>query len=389
MGRLTPLQIRNLKEPGRYNDGDGLFLELTGQNKGNWQLRATVNGRRRDIGLGSLALVSLKEARDAAFLLRRDIQRGIDPVAERKRRKLEILTFKAAALRVHAEQKASWKNGKHQDQWITTLQNYAFPLLGSRQVNDIEGPLIREVLLPIWLTKPETARRVKQRIGVVLDWAYASGMRPTEAPMRSISRVLPRQPKKDGHFAAMPYEDVPAFKAHLHARLSAPRLALEFLILTATRSGEVRGAKWNEIDLEAKLWTIPASRMKVGKEHVVPLSAAAIDVLERARQFHAPCSNLLFPGRDVRRLLSDMTLLKILRYAELPFTVHGFRSAFRDWAAEQTSYPSEVAEAALAHTVANKVEAAYRRTNYLDKRRVMMADWATFCTNVQPRRCSF
>lgn len=326
MGRLTPLQIRNLKEPGRYNDGDGLFLELTGQNKGNWQLRATVNGRRRDIGLGSLALVSLKEARDAAFLLRRDIQRGIDPVAERKRRKLEILTFKAAALRVHAEQKASWKNGKHQDQWITTLQNYAFPLLGSRQVNDIEGPLIREVLLPIWLTKPETARRVKQRIGVVLDWAYASGMRPTEAPMRSISRVLPRQPKKDGHFAAMPYEDVPAFKAHLHARLSAPRLALEFLILTATRSGEVRGAKWNEIDLEAKLWTIPASRMKVGKEHVVPLSAAAIDVLERARQFHAPCSNLLFPGRDVRRLLSDMTLLKILRYAELPFTVHGFRA---------------------------------------------------------------
>jgi integrase len=388
MGRLTPLQIRNLKEPGRYNDGDGLFLELTGQNKGNWQLRATVNGRRRDIGLGSLALVSLKEARDAAFLLRRDIQRGIDPVAERKRRKLEILTFKAAALRVHAEQKASWKNGKHQDQWITTLQNYAFPLLGSRQVNDIEGPLIREVLLPIWLTKPETARRVKQRIGVVLDWAYASGMRPTEAPMRSISRVLPRQPKKDGHFAAMPYEDVPAFMAHLHARLSAPRLALEFLILTAARSGEVRGAKWNEIDLEAKLWTIPASRMKVGQGTCRPLSAAAIDVLERARQFHAPCSNLLFPGRDVRRPLSDMTLLKILRYAELPYTVHGFRSAFRDWAAEQTSYPGEVAEAALAHTVANKVEAAYRRTNYLDKRRVMMADWATFCTNVQPRRCS-
>jgi integrase len=381
MGRLTPLQIRNLKEPGRYSDGDGLYLELTGQNKGNWQLRATVNGRRREIGLGSMALVSLKEARDAAFELRRDIQRGIDPVAERKRRRLEILTFKAAALRVHAEQKASWKNGKHQDQWITTLERFAFPLLGNRLVNDIEGPLIREVLLPIWLTKPETARRVKQRIGVVLDWAYANGMRPTEAPMRSVSRVLPRQPKKDGHFSAMPYNQLPLFIAQLHARLSVPRLALEFLILTAARSGEVRGAKWNEIDLEAKLWTIPASRMKVGKEHVVPLSAAVIDVLGRTRQFHAPCSNLLFPGRDVRRPLSDMTLLKILRYAELPFTVHGFRSAFRDWTAEQTSYPGEVAEAALAHTVANKVEAAYRRTNYLDKRRDMMADWATFCTN--------
>ena len=384
MGRLTSLHIRNLKEPGRYNDGDGLYLELTGPNKGNWQLRATVNGRRRDIGLGSLALVSLKEARDAAFELRRDIQRGIDPVAERKRRRLEILTFKAAALRVHAEQKASWKNGKHQDQWITTLENYAFPLLGNRLLNDIEGPLIREVLLPIWLAKPETARRVKQRIGVVLDWAYASGMRSTEAPMRSVNRVLPRQPKKDGHFAAMPYDAVPSFMAHLHARLSVPRLALEFLILTATRSGEVRGAKWDEIDLEAKLWTIPASRMKVGKEHVIPLSAAAIDLLERARQYHAPCSNLLFPGRDVRLPLSDMTLLKVLRYAELPYTVHGFRSAFRDWAAEQTSYPGEVAEAALAHTVANKVEAAYRRTNYLDKRRDMMADWATFCTNGQP-----
>jgi integrase len=325
----------------------------------------------------------LKEARDAAFELRRDIQRGIDPVAERKRRKIEILTFKAAALRVHAEQKASWKNGKHQDQWITTLERFAFPLLGNRLVNDIEGPLIREVLLPIWLDKPETARRVKQRIGVVLDWAYASGMRPTEAPMRSVSRVLPRQPKKDGHFAAMPYDAVPQFLAHLHARLSVPRLALEFLILTAARSGEVRGARWDEIDLEAKLWTIPASRMKVGKEHVVPLSAAAIDVLERARQYLAPCSSLLFPGRDVRRPLSDMTLLKILRYADLPYTVHGFRSAFRDWAAEQTTYPGEVAEAALAHTVANKVEAAYRRTNYLDKRREMMADWARFCTTVQ------
>lgn len=324
MGRLTPLQIRNLKEPGRYSDGDGLYLELAGPNKGNWQLRATVNGRRRDIGLGSLTLVSLKEAREAAFELRRDIQRGIDPVAERKRRKIEILTFKAAALRVHVEQKASWKNGKHQDQWITTLEKYAFPMLGSRLVNDIEGPLIREVLLPIWLTKPETARRVKQRIGVVLDWAYANGMRPTEAPMRSVSRVLPRQPRKDGHFAAMPYEGVPSFMVHLHARLSVPRLALAFLILTASRSGEVRGTKWNEIDLEARLWTIPASRMKVGKEHVVPLSTVAIDVLGRARQFHAPCSNLVFPGRDVRRPLFDMTLLKILRCADLPYTVHGF-----------------------------------------------------------------
>jgi hypothetical protein len=254
------------REPGRYNDGDGLFLELAGPNKGNWQLRATINGRRRDIGLGSLSLVSLKDAREAAFELRRDIQRGIDPVAERRRRKVEILTFKKAALRVHSEQKPSWKNGKHQEQWIATLERYAFPLLGNRLVNDIEGPLVREVLLPIWLDKPETARRVKQRIGVVLDWAYANGMRPTEAPVRSLSRVLPKQPRKDAHFAALPYDDVPAFMTHLRRGLSVPRLALEFLIPTAARSGEVRGAKWAEIDLEAGLWTVPTSRMKMGKD---------------------------------------------------------------------------------------------------------------------------
>jgi integrase len=177
----------------------------------------------------------------------------------------------------------------------------------------------------------------------------------------------------------MPYDEVPAFILHLRGRLSVPRLATEFLILTAARSGEVRGTKWSEIGLEAGLWTVPASRMKVGKEHVVPLSKAALAVLAKARRYHAPCSDLLFPGRDVRRPVSDMTLLKNLRYAELPYTVHGFRSAFRDWVAEQTSYPGEVAEAALAHTIANKVEAAYRRTNYLDKRRHMMADWAQFC----------
>ena len=379
MRKLSAAQIRALTKPGRYMDGDGLSLLLTAPKKGYWVLRATINGRRRDIGLGPLDLVTLAEARELAIDMRRDIQRGIDPIEERKRQKIEILTFKAAAEKVHSEQKAAWKNGKHQDQWINTLETYAFPKLGDRLVNDIEGPLIREVLLDIWLEKPETARRVKQRIGVVLDWAYANGMRAPEAPMRSLSRALPRQPKQDGHFAAMPYEDVPTFLKHLHKRTSLARLGLEFLILTASRSGEVRGAKSAEINLDAKLWTVPAERMKVGKEHVVPLTEAAIDVLERARPYYAECSDLVFPGRNVLRPMSDMTLLKILRYAKLPFTVHGFRSAFRDWAAEKTSYPGEVAEAALAHTVSNKVEAAYRRTNYLDKRRELMREWSDFC----------
>lgn len=378
MGKLTAVQIRNLKTPGRYMDGDGLFLVLTAPRKGYWVLRATINGRRRDIGLGSLDLVTLAEAREAAIDKRREIQRGVDPIEERKRQKVEILTFRAAAEKVHAEQTATWKNGKHQDQWINTLKSYAFAKLGDRSVDDIEGPLIREVLLGIWLEKPETARRVKQRIGVVLDWAYASGMRSTEAPMRSLGRALPRQPKQDGHFAAMPYEDLPKFISHLRQRRSVARLALEFLILTASRSGEVRGAKWAEIDLGAKLWTVPAERMKVGKRHVVPLTEAALDVLERARPYYAECSDLVFPGRNVLRPISDMTLLKILRYAELPFTVHGFRSSFRDWAAEKTDFPGEVAEAALAHSVANKVEAAYRRTEYLDKRKLLMNEWENF-----------
>lgn len=210
-----------------------------------------------------------------ALEMRRDIQRGIDPAAERQKEEIKIPTFAEAAKTVHEEQKAGWKNGKHQGQWITTLENYAYPTLGNRLVNDIEGPLIRECLLAIWLDKPETARRVKQRIGMVLDWAYANGMRPTEAPMRSLTRALPRQPKQDGHFAAMPYEDIPAFFEHLHKRTSIPRLALEFLILCACRSGEVRGAKLSEIDFQAKLWTIPADRMKVGKEHIIPLTDAA------------------------------------------------------------------------------------------------------------------
>ena len=383
MGRLTALQIRNLKEPGRYSDGDGLSLLLSALCKGYWVLRATIKGRRRDIGLGTADLITLKEARGMALELRRDIQRGIDPIAEREKEEIKILTFAEAARKVHQEQKAGWKNGKHQEQWITTLEKYAFPMLGKRLGDDIEGPLARECLVAIWLKKPETARRVKQRIGMVLDWAYASGMRATEAPMRSLSRALPRQPKQDGHFAAMPYEDVPAFVESLRKRSSVPRLALEFLILCASRSGEVRGTKMSEINLTTKLWTIPAERMKVSKEHVVPLTEAALNVLDRARPYYAECSDLIFPGQNVLKPMSDMTLIKILRYAELPFTVHGFRSSFRDWAAEQSRFPGEVAEAALAHTVTNKVEAAYRRTNYLDKRRELMRDWSAFCTRSQ------
>ena len=380
MGNLTALKVRNLKEPGRYSDGDGLMLEVGKTGRASWTLRVQSNGRRRDIGLGSASLVSLAEAREEAGRIRKAIHAGQDPVAERRNVRHEVPTFRNAALKVHEERKLSWKNGKHQDQWLTTLQTYAFPWLGDRLVSDIEGPAIRNVLAAIWLSKPETARRVRQRIGVVLDWSYSQGFRSSEAPMRSISRGLPRQPKTGRHFEALPFEDMPAFVERLRHRSSVGRLALEFLILTAVRSGEVRGACWAEIDLKKNSWTIPAERMKAGKPHVVPLDKAALNVLQRAKDFAVPASGLIFPGQNVKKPMSDMTLLKILRDMDLPFTVHGFRSTFRDWVAEETSYPGEIAETALAHAIPNKVEAAYRRTDFLEKRRALMRDWGAYCT---------
>lgn len=384
MAKLTAVQIKNLKEPGRYSDGEGLVLNLSAPGRGHWFVRVQVKGKRSDIGLGALADMGLADAREAARTIRKDIKSGVDVLTERKKERDEIPTFRRAAKLVHEEHKAGWKNGKHQSQWISTLETYVFPAMGDCLVSDIEGPAIRDVLAPIWLSKPETARRVKQRIGAVLDWSYAKGYRATEAPMRSLARGLPRQPRKSGHFEAMPYERVPAFVATLRERPSVGRLALEFLILTAARSGEVRGCTWSEVDLKAKLWTIPTERMKAGKVHVVPLSEAALDVLGRAKLFKSPLSDLVFPGQRACRELSDMTLLKILRDRNTGVTVHGFRSAFRDWVAEQTSFPGEIAEAALAHTIPNKVEAAYRRTNYLEKRKVLMKEWAEFCLSAKP-----
>jgi integrase len=379
LGKLTAAKLKGLTEPGRYSDGDGLFLEVSPGGSRSWILRAQFGGKRRDIGLGSLKGVDLGDAREAAHQIRRQIAQGLDPVAERKRERQVIPNFRDAAKTVHEEHKAGWKNGKHQAQWLSTLETYAFPKLGDRIVSDIGAPEIRDVLAPIWLSKPETARRVRQRIGTVLDWACVKGFRPTEAPLRSLSKGLPRQPRKDRHFAAMKYADVPNFLQLLKDRESIGRLALEAVILTAARSGEVRFAGWSEIDLDEGLWSIPADRMKMRRPHVVPLSPAAIEVFKRAAKFRAPASDLIFPGQKLKKPMSDMTLLKILRDMDTGVTVHGFRSAFRDWVAEQTNYSGDVAEAALAHAVSNKVEAAYRRTDFLAKRRELMRDWGRYC----------
>jgi integrase len=296
MGILTAAKVKSLTEPGRYSDGDGLMLKVKPGGTKSWVLRVQIAGKRRDIGLGSTKAVSLAEARQAADEMRRKLARGIDPVAERKQEKVVIPTFREAALLVHEEHKAGWKNGKHQAQWLSTLKSYAYPALGDLLVSEIDGPAIRDVLAKIWLAKPETARRVRQRIGTVLDWAYAKGYRASEAPMRSLSKGLPRQPKKDGHFAAMSFAEVPAFLQALRARESMGRLALEALILTAARSGEIRMARWPELDLKAGLWSIPAERMKMGRPHIVPLSPQAIDVFKRAAKLRGPATNLVFSG---------------------------------------------------------------------------------------------
>jgi integrase len=380
MGSLTAIQVRNLKTPGRYVDGDGLMLNVADGGTKSWLLRVQHEGKRREFGLGGAKDVSLAEAREKAADVRKMLRAGIDPKAEKAKRREEVPTFRKAALAVHREHKRGWKNGKHQAQWLATLEAYAFPRLGNLSVNDITGPMIRDVLADIWLEKPETARRVRQRIGTVLDYAYSKGWRAIEAPMRSVTKGLPRQPRKTGHFAAMPYNEVPALLERLRERLSMGRLALEALILTATRSGEIRGATWNELDLEAGLWSIPASRMKAGQAHVIPLSPAAVEVFKRAEALRVEGTDLVFYGQRIKRPLSDMTLLKVLRDMSLPCTVHGFRSAFRDWAAEETTLPGEVAEAALAHAIPSKVEAAYRRTDFLEKRRAMMEAWGRYCT---------
>ncbi|KDA00947.1 tyrosine-type recombinase/integrase [Hyphomonas oceanitis] len=382
MGKLTALSVKAATQPGRYQDGDGLMLVVKPSGSRAWMVRAQVNGVRRDFGLGSAKDVTLAEARSKAAGIRKLYQSGVDPVAARRAALAAlngIPTFAAAAEIVHEEHTKGWRNAKHEAQWISSLKAYAFPAIGDFRVDEIDAAMIRDMLIPIWLEKPETARRVRQRVGTVLDWAHAKGYRNSDAPMRAVSKGLPRQPKRDSHFAAMPYSEIPDFIKGLPEEPSAGRLALLFAILTAARSGEVRGATWEEMDTEAATWTVPAERMKARREHIVPLSCAALDLLSDASTLRTGRKGEpVFPG--IRgKPLSDMTLTKALRDAGVAkATVHGFRSSFRDWAAEMTATPGDVVEAALAHTISNRVEAAYRRTNYLDKRRKLMDAWAAF-----------
>jgi len=374
---LTAVQVRSAP-PGRHADGNGLYLNVMPSGSRSWVLRLMVQGRRQDIGLGAFPLVGLAEAREEALQMRRIARAGGDPLAERRAARRVIPTFEAAARATYEEHKGSWKNPKHAAQWITTLETYVFPAIGSRTVDKVGTPDVRDVLLPIWLDKPETARRVRQRIGTVMDWASANGFHVGENPVRAVPRGLPKQPKGGGHFDAMPYAEVPAFLEALSAGGTAPsRAALAFGILTAARTGEIIGARWSEIDMEAATWTVPAARMKAGKLHVVPLISTVLEILHQMREVHSGRGDHVFESKPGKPL-SNMAMAMLLRRMKVSYTVHGFRSAFRDWAAEQTGFPREVAEAALAHVVADKVEAAYRRGDLFGKRRQLMEAWAGF-----------
>ena len=379
--RLSAVRVRSLTKAGRYLDGNGLYLNVQPSGAKRWFLRVVVMGRRRDFGLGGLSVVSLAEAREEATKLRKIVQQNGDPLAEREKEKSIVLTFKEAAREVHKIHSATWKNDKHKKQWITTLENYVFPTFGSLHVDNIGTPEILSVLNPIWLTKPETARRVRQRIHTVLEWAKAAGFRSGDNPVDGILKILPKQPVSQAHHTALPYKEVPIFIKSLrsiNAEGIAP-LAFEFLILTATRTSEVLNATWDEINLEDKTWTIPDSRMKNKREHRIPLQPRLIEILEEARKL-SEGSLYIFPNPHTGKPLSTMVFLMLLRRMKQDITAHGFRSSFRDWASERTNIPRDVCEAALAHSLRDKTEAAYKRTDLFEKRRELMNLWTKFAT---------
>ncbi len=381
---LTAQFIRNITEPGKYFDGHGLYMRVEKNGARFWVQRIVIRGRRREIGMGSPSLVSLAEARAKALDNHKLARSGGDPI-QAKHEADAVLTFEQAARKVHELHKPTWRNAKHAAQFISTLETYAFPKMGKARVADVTTADVLAVLTPIWTKKPETARRVRQRIGTVLKWAVAQGWRQ-DNPADAIAQALPKHENIKEHRKALPYPEVAGCIDTVKASGAgiSTKLALEFLVLTASRSGEVRGATWDEIDFGDRAtratcatWEIPASRMKAKKSHRMPLSARAVEILREAEKL-ADGSGLVFPGTKRGRPLSDMTLSKLVKELGFNADVHGFRTSFRMWAQEQTNFPREVAEAALAHVIQNKAEAAYARSDVFEKRRKMMESWAGY-----------
>ncbi|WP_439574928.1 tyrosine-type recombinase/integrase [Phreatobacter sp.] len=386
-GNLTALKIAALSTPGRYGDGGGLYLQVAKGGTKAWLFRFMLDGRARQMGLGPVELVSLAQAREKAIQARQLLLDGIDPIdardAAREARRAEkasAITFKEAGARYVATHRAGWKNAVHVRQWEQTLETYCDPILGSVSVAEVNVGMVLKVLEPIWLDKHETASRLRGRLEAILDWSTARGYRKGDNPARwrgHLENLLPRisRAKRIKGHAALPYEEAPAFMHALRARNDVSSRALEFLILTAARTGEVIGARWSEVNVAEKVWTVPAERIKAGREHRVPLSDRALEILRTVPTE----GDFIFPGRAKGAGLSNMALLGTLkRMGREDLTAHGFRSTFRTWAGERTNFAREVAEQSLAHVVGDAVERAYARGDLFEKRRRLMSAWAGY-----------
>lgn len=393
--KLTARTVETKRQPGYFSDGGNLYLRVTKALSKSWAFYYTKEGRRVELGLGAVTEVTLEEARHKAHELRKLIAAGVDPLKEKQRQleaeKLEqarFITFKQCAERYLDAHRPGWKNPKHAQQWANTLSQYVYPYFGDIHVKDVDTALITKCLGEIWLTKNETAGRVRGRIESVLDWAKVNGHRQGDNPAQwrgHLDKLLasPSKVQKTEHHSALPYAETPIFLAQLREQDGIAARCLEFTILTAARTGESIGATWEEIDLDAKIWTIPAHRMKAAKEHRVPLSDHAMTILTAMAAIKT--NQYVFAGS--RKGLSNMAMLQLLKRMERnDLTVHGFRSTFRDWAAESTAYAGEVVEMALAHKIINLVEAAYRRGDLLDKRTLLMADWGRFVCGLVDKR---
>ena len=396
MTKLTALQIKNAK-PGMLHDGGGLYLQVSKVGSKSWIYRYFSDGKSHDHGLGSFKVLTLAEAREAALQCRKLRAQGLDPIREKKQQRIaarledaKAITFKDCVeqyLKAHA---SAWKENRHKDKWERSLELYAYPTLGDLPVGEIDIDYVFRALDLIWEDKNETASRVRGRIEQVLDWARVRGFREGDNPARwngNLSHLLPAKNKiaKKKHLKSLPYADLPDFWKELSQRSTNAAAMLRFTILTATRTGDTRFATWGEIDMDNKLWTIPGERMKAGKQHRVPLSPQAVQILkELAKQHPAEAqddSDLVFPGPKQGQPHSENAMLNVLDQMGYKgrITVHGFRSTFKVWAVEQTDYANDISEMALAHTIPNAVEAAYKRTDLLDKRRELMNEWSGYC----------
>ena len=393
INKLSAQKVSKETRPGYYGDGAGLWLQVSRTGTKSWLFRYTFNGKQREMGLGAVHTVSLADARMKAQECRTMLLEHIDPIESRKTERLatalaraKLMTFDQCAAAYIDAHRASWKNAKHAQQWTNTLQTYASPIIGKLPVAEVDTGLVVKVLQPIWTEKTETATRLRGRIESILDWATVSKYRQGENPARwrgHLENLLadPARSKRTKHHPALPWQEIGAFMADLRGQEGISPRALEFAILTACRSGEVRGATWAEIDLDAALWIIPAERMKAGREHRVPLSAPALELLRNMPRIE----NFVFPSVRQGKQLSDMAFMQLLkRMGRGDITGHGFRSTFRDWCAESVanSFPREVCEHALAHSLPDKVEAAYRRGDLLEKRIMLMQAWADYCGQI-------